>query len=124
VQLPDYWSDWHRDTWRYTDHPRYTDEAEWKKGAPKGYDDTANLQTQTNSKHRHHHKKSKTAKARDWTENHKRHMGKFEDYKEDAPAGYSEHVVWEAPAEDTPEEEEKKRSAEIYEKGVKDSKEA
>ena len=51
-------------------------------------------------------------------------MGKFEDYKEDAPAGYSEHVVWEAPPEDTPEEEEKKRSAEIYEKGVKDSKEA
>lgn len=124
MQLPNYWSDWHRDTWRYTDHPRLANETEWKEGAPKGYDDTTHLQSgaEIKQKHRHHHKKS--AKAKDWTENHMRHMGKFEDYKEDAPAGYAEHVVWEAPDEETPEEKKEKLAKEIYTKGVADAKEA
>ena len=51
-------------------------------------------------------------------------MGKFDDYKEDAPAGYAEHVVWEAPEEETPDEKKERLAKEIYTKGVADAKEA
>lgn len=51
-------------------------------------------------------------------------MGNSETYKDNSPDGYKEHVVWEPPPTQSTEEEKEALRQEIYETGLKDSKEA
>ena len=80
-ELPDYWSDWHKDTWRYTNHPKLANEAEWVADAPKGYD-AVQLPNYWSDWHRD-----------TWRYNDHPRLANETEWKEGAPKGYDDTTV-------------------------------